>query len=194
VNERRHPRSNPVSRPPPTITALAAHGLPRRRHRTAGKVSSGPDHHRHVTADDRGPVADVSKSGLQGYQLWSSQAERGGRPARPPASSWTCSTTASTPNQTATDYTRLISQGQGETCCSARFSSAPQRAGLGHRRPPRECCTVEPSGGAATLFTRGLHPTCSSPSPATTTSEAGPVRGLDRLAAGQPAAGHRPRT
>jgi len=56
-----------------------------------------------------GPVADVSKSGLQGYQLWSSQLNAAGGLLGHQLKLDVLDD-GFDPNQTATDYTRLISQ------------------------------------------------------------------------------------
>ena len=100
-----------------------------------------------------GPVADVSKSGYQGYELWASQvnADGGllGRQVR-----LDMLDDGFDPNQTAADYTRLISQdhvdlllGTFSSLLNAPASAVAARQGMLY---------VEPSGGAATLFTRGF--------------------------------------
>jgi len=100
-----------------------------------------------------GPVADVSKSGYQGYELWAAQvnADGGllGRQLR-----LDMLDDGFDPNQTAADYTRLISQdhvnlllGTFSSLLNAPASAIAARQGMLY---------VEPSGGAATLFTRGF--------------------------------------
>src|SRR5215467_11413054 len=100
-----------------------------------------------------GPVADVSKSGYQGYELWASQVNASGgllgRQVRLDVLD-----DGFDPNQTAADYTRLISQdhvnlllGTFSSLLNAPASAIAARQGMLY---------VEPSGGAATLFTRGF--------------------------------------
>src|SRR5215469_2730859 len=100
-----------------------------------------------------GPVADVSKSGYQGYKLWASQVNASGgllgRQVR-----LDMLDDGFDPNQTAADYTRLISQdhvnlllGTFSSLLNAPASAVAARQGMLY---------VEPSGGAATLFTRGF--------------------------------------
>jgi branched-chain amino acid transport system substrate-binding protein len=100
-----------------------------------------------------GPVADVSKSGYQGYELWASQVNASGgllgRQVR-----LDMLDDGFDPNQTAADYTRLISQdhvnlvlGTFSSLLNAPASAVAARQGMLY---------VEPSGGAATLFTRGF--------------------------------------
>jgi branched-chain amino acid transport system substrate-binding protein len=100
-----------------------------------------------------GPVADVSKSGYQGYKLWASQvnAEGGllGRQVK-----LVVLDDGFDPNQTAADYTRLISQDRVNLLLGT-FSSllnAPASA-IAARQ---QMLYVEPSGGSASLFTRGF--------------------------------------
>jgi branched-chain amino acid transport system substrate-binding protein len=100
-----------------------------------------------------GPVADVSKSGYQGYELWAGQVNASGgllgRQVR-----LDMLDDGFDPNQTAADYTRLISQdhvdlllGTFSSLLNAPASAIAARQGMLY---------VEPSGGAATLFTRGF--------------------------------------
>jgi branched-chain amino acid transport system substrate-binding protein len=100
-----------------------------------------------------GPVADVSKSGYQGYQLWASQLNAaGGLLGR--QVSLKVLDDGFDPNQTATDYTRLISQDHVDLLLGT-FSSllnAPASAIAARQR----MLYVEPSGGTASLFTRGF--------------------------------------
>ena len=118
----------------------------------AGSASSGP-----ITIGMSlpmtGPVADVSKSGYQGYELWASQVNAAGgllgRKVR-----LDMLDDGFDPNQTAADYTRLISQdhvnhllGTFSSLLNAPASAVAARQGMLY---------VEPSGGAATLFTRGF--------------------------------------
>jgi len=100
-----------------------------------------------------GPVADVSRSGYQGYKLWASQvnAEGGllGRQVK-----LVVLDDGFDPNQTAADYTRLISQDRVNLLLGT-FSSllnAPASA-IAARQ---QMLYVEPSGGSASLFTRGF--------------------------------------
>ena len=118
----------------------------------AGSASSGP-----ITIGMSlpmtGPVADVSKSGYQGYELWASQVNAAGgllgRKVR-----LDMLDDGFDPNQAAADYTRLISQdhvnlllGTFSSLLNAPASAVAARQGMLY---------VEPSGGAATLFTRGF--------------------------------------
>lgn len=147
------------------ITALAATACSSSAS-TAGKVSSGP-----ITIGMSlpmtGPVADVSKSGLQGYQLWSSQLNAAGGLLGHQLKLDVLDD-GFDPNQTATDYTRLISQdrvnlllGTFSSLLNAPASAIAARQGMLY---------VEPSGGAATLFTRGFTNLFFA-QPGTTTSE-----------------------
>src|SRR3984885_14426092 len=101
-----------------------------------------------------GPVADVSKSGYQGYELWASQVNAaGGLLGRQVKLDMLDD--GFDPNQTAADYTRLISQDHVSLLLGT-FSSllnAPASAIAARQR----MLYVEPSGGAATLFTRGFN-------------------------------------
>jgi branched-chain amino acid transport system substrate-binding protein len=100
-----------------------------------------------------GPVADVSKSGYQGYELWASQVNAsGGLLGRPVKLDMLDD--GFDPNQTAADYTRLISQDHVNLLLGT-FSSllnAPASAVAARQN----MLYVEPSGGASTLFTRGF--------------------------------------
>ena len=161
---RRHPRSIRYLAAA-AITALAATACSSAAS-TAGKVSSGP-----ITIGMSlpmtGPVADVSKSGLQGYQLWSSQLNAAGGLLGHQLKLDVLDD-GFDPNQTATDYTRLISQdrvnlllGTFSSLLNAPASAIAARQGMLY---------VEPSGGAATLFTRGFTNLFFA-QPGTTTSE-----------------------
>jgi branched-chain amino acid transport system substrate-binding protein len=161
---RRHPRSIRYLAAA-TITALAATACASSAS-TAGKVSSGP-----ITIGMSlpmtGPVADVSKSGLQGYQLWSSQLNAAGGLLGHQLKLDVLDD-GFDPNQTATDYTRLISQdrvnlllGTFSSLLNAPASAIAARQGMLY---------VEPSGGAASLFTRGFTNLFFA-QPGTTTSE-----------------------
>jgi len=100
-----------------------------------------------------GPVADVSKSGYRGYELWASQVNAsGGLLGRQVKLDMLDN--GFNPNQTVADYTRLISQdhvnlllGTFSSLLNAPASAVAARQGMLY---------VEPSGGAATLFTRGF--------------------------------------
>src|ERR1700753_1762335 len=100
-----------------------------------------------------GPVADVSKSGYQGYELWASQVNAaGGLLGRQVKLDMLHDAFA--PTQTAAAYTRLISQDHVSLLLGT-FSSllnAPASAIAARQR----MLYVEPSGGAATMFTRGF--------------------------------------
>jgi branched-chain amino acid transport system substrate-binding protein len=161
---RRHPRSIRYLAAA-SITALAATACSSSAS-TAGKVSSGP-----ITIGMSlpmtGPVADVSKSGLQGYQLWSSQLNAAGGLLGHQLK-LNVLDDGFDPNQTATDYTRLISQdkvnlllGTFSSLLNAPASAIAARQGMLY---------VEPSGGASTLFTRGFTNLFFA-QPGTTTSE-----------------------
>jgi ABC-type branched-subunit amino acid transport system substrate-binding protein len=147
---RRHPRSISYLAAA-SIAALAATACSSSAS-TAGKVSSGP-----ITIGMSlpmtGPVADVSKSGLQGYQLWSSQLNAAGGLLGHQLKLDVLDD-GFDPNQTATDYTRLISQdkvnlllGTFSSLLNAPASAIAARQGMLY---------VEPSGGVASLFTRGF--------------------------------------
>jgi branched-chain amino acid transport system substrate-binding protein len=135
------------------LTAVAACGsTASNAGSTTGSASSGP-----VTIGMSlpmtGPVADVSKSGYQGYELWASQVNAaGGLLGRQVKLDMLDD--GFDPNQTAADYTRLISQdhvnlllGTFSSLLNAPASAVAARQGMLY---------VEPSGGAATLFTRGF--------------------------------------
>jgi branched-chain amino acid transport system substrate-binding protein len=100
-----------------------------------------------------GAVADVAKSGYQGYKLWAAQVNAsGGLLGRNVALD--VLDNGFDPNQTGTDYTRLISQHKVDLLLGT-FSSllnAPASA-IAARQ---QMLYVEPSGGAASLFTRGF--------------------------------------
>src|SRR5215472_5647232 len=134
------------------VTTVAACGSTASTGSHAGSASSGP-----ITIGMSlpmtGPVADVSKSGYQGYELWASQVNAGGgllgRQVK-----LDMLDDGFDPNQTAADYTRLISQdhvnlllGTFSSLLNAPASAVVARQGMLY---------VEPSGGAATLFTRGF--------------------------------------
>jgi branched-chain amino acid transport system substrate-binding protein len=135
-----------------TVTAVAACGSTSSSGSAAGQASSGP-----ITIGMSlpmtGPVADVSKSGYQGYELWASQVNAdGGLLGRKVKLDMLDD--GFDPNQTAADYTRLISQdhvnlllGTFSSLLNAPASAIAARQGMLY---------VEPSGGAATLFTRGF--------------------------------------
>ena len=161
---RRHPRSIRYLAAA-SLTALAATACASSAS-TAGKVSSGP-----ITIGMSlpmtGPVADVSKSGLQGYQLWSSQLNAAGGLLGHQLKLDVLDD-GFDPNQTATDYTRLISQdrvnlllGTFSSLLNAPASAIAARQGMLY---------VEPSGGDASLFTRGFTNLFFA-QPGTTTSE-----------------------
>jgi branched-chain amino acid transport system substrate-binding protein len=100
-----------------------------------------------------GPVADVSKSGLQGYQLWAAQQNvKGGLLGR--QIKLDVLDDGFDPNQAGADYTRLISQdhvdlllGTFSSLLNAPASAIAARQGMLY---------VEPSGGSAALFARGF--------------------------------------
>ena len=134
------------------VTTVAACGSAASSGSAAGQASSGP-----ITIGMSlpmtGPVADVSKPGYQGYELWASQVNAAGgllgRQVR-----LDMLDDGFDPNQTAADYTRLISQdhvnlllGTFSSLLNAPASAIAARQGMLY---------VEPSGGAATLFTRGF--------------------------------------
>ena len=135
-----------------TVTAVAACGSAASSGSAAGQASAGP-----ITIGMSlpmtGPVADVSKSGYQGYELWATQVNAdGGLLGRKVKLDMLDD--GFDPNQTAADYTRLISQdhvnlllGTFSSLLNAPASAIAARQGMLY---------VEPSGGAATLFTRGF--------------------------------------
>lgn len=100
-----------------------------------------------------GPVADVSKSGYEGYQLWADDVNAaGGLLSRPVKLD--VLDNGFEPTQAGTDYTRLISQDKVElllgtfsSLLNAPASAIAARQGMLY---------VEPSGGSASLFTRGF--------------------------------------
>jgi branched-chain amino acid transport system substrate-binding protein len=100
-----------------------------------------------------GPVADVSKSGYEGYRLWASQVNSsGGMLGR--KVKLEVLDDGFEPNQSGSNYTRLISQskvdlllGTFSSLLNAPDSAIAARQGMLY---------VEPSGGAPTLFTRGF--------------------------------------
>lgn len=100
-----------------------------------------------------GPVADVSKSGLQGYQLWQSDVNAaGGLLGR--QVTLKVLDDGFEPTQAGADYTRLISQDKVDLLLGT-FSSllnAPVSAIAARQR----MLYIEPSGGSAALFTRGF--------------------------------------
>jgi branched-chain amino acid transport system substrate-binding protein len=100
-----------------------------------------------------GSAADVAKAGYQGYQLWAAQANAsGGLLGR--QVKLDVLDDGNDPNQTGTDYTRLISQDRVNLLLGT-FSSllnAPASA-IAARE---QMLYVEPSGGDATLFQRGF--------------------------------------
>jgi branched-chain amino acid transport system substrate-binding protein len=100
-----------------------------------------------------GPVADVSKSGYQGYQLWASKVnDAGGLLGR--NVQLDVLDDGFEPNQTGSNYTRLISQdkvdlllGTFSSLLNAPASAIAARQGMLY---------IEPSGGSASLFNRGF--------------------------------------
>jgi branched-chain amino acid transport system substrate-binding protein len=100
-----------------------------------------------------GPVADVSKSGYEGYRLWASRVNAtGGLLGR--KVKLNVLDDGFEPNQNASNYTRLISRdkvdlllGTFSSLLNAPASAIAARQGMLY---------VEPSGGAPTLFTRGF--------------------------------------
>jgi branched-chain amino acid transport system substrate-binding protein len=100
-----------------------------------------------------GPAADVAKAGYQGYELWAAQVNAaGGLLGR--QVKLDVLDDGMDPNQTTTDYTRLIGQDHVNLLLGT-FSSllnAPASAVAARN----QMLYVEPSGGAATLFQRGF--------------------------------------
>jgi branched-chain amino acid transport system substrate-binding protein len=100
-----------------------------------------------------GPVADNSKSGYQGYKLWAAQVNgNGGLLGR--KVTLDVLDDGFEPNQAGSDYTRLISQdkvdlllGTFSSLLNAPASAIAARQGMLY---------IEPSGGSASLFTRGF--------------------------------------
>jgi branched-chain amino acid transport system substrate-binding protein len=100
-----------------------------------------------------GPVADVSKSGYEGYKLWAAQINRqGGLLGR--KVTLDVLDDGFEPSASASNYTRLISHdkvdlllGTFSSLLNAPDSAIAARQGMLY---------VEPSGGAPTLFTRGF--------------------------------------
>jgi branched-chain amino acid transport system substrate-binding protein len=100
-----------------------------------------------------GSAADVAKAGYQGYELWASQVNAaGGLLGR--QVKLDVLDDGMDPNQTTTDYTRLISQDHVNLLLGT-FSSllnAPASAVAARN----QMLYVEPSGGDASLFQRGF--------------------------------------
>jgi branched-chain amino acid transport system substrate-binding protein len=100
-----------------------------------------------------GSQADVAKSGYQGYKLWAAQVNAaGGLLGR--QVQLDVLDDGFDPNQTGSDYTRLISQDKVNLLLGT-FSSllnAPASAIAARQH----MVYVEPSGGSASLFTRGF--------------------------------------
>lgn len=100
-----------------------------------------------------GPVADVSKSGYQGYKAWAAQVNAsGGLLGR--QIKLDVLDDGFDPNQNGSNYTRLISQnkvdlllGTFSSLLNAPASAIAARQGMLY---------IEPSGGAASLFKRGF--------------------------------------
>jgi ABC-type branched-subunit amino acid transport system substrate-binding protein len=100
-----------------------------------------------------GPVADVSKSGYEGYRLWAEQVNAaGGLLGR--KVQLDVLDDGFEPNQCGANYTRLISQdkvdlllGTFSSLLNAPASAIAARQGMLY---------IEPSGGSASLFTRGF--------------------------------------
>lgn len=150
MNERRYPR--PISRlVAAAIAALALSACSsagsQNQAQTSGPLTIG------MSLPMTGPVADVSKSGYQGYELWASQVNAsGGLLGR--HVKLVVLDDGFDPNQTAADYTRLISQDRVNLLLGT-FSSllnAPASAIAARQK----MLYVEPSGGSAALFTRGF--------------------------------------
>jgi branched-chain amino acid transport system substrate-binding protein len=100
-----------------------------------------------------GAVADVSKAGYQGYQLWAEQLNAGGGLLGRQVNLDVLDN-GFDPNQAGSDYTRLISQNKVDLLLGT-FSSllnAPASA-IAARQ---QMLYIEPSGGAASLFSRGF--------------------------------------
>lgn len=100
-----------------------------------------------------GPVADVSKSGYEGYKYWAAQVNAtGGLLGR--KVKFDVLDNGFEPNQAGSDYTRLISKdkvdlllGTFSSLLNAPASAIAARQGMLY---------IEPSGGSAKLFTRGF--------------------------------------
>jgi branched-chain amino acid transport system substrate-binding protein len=100
-----------------------------------------------------GPVADVSKSGYEGYKVWASQINAaGGLLGR--KVQFTVLDDGFQPSQSGSNYTRLISQdkvdlllGTFSSLLNAPDSAIAARQGMLY---------IEPSGGSASLFSRGF--------------------------------------
>jgi branched-chain amino acid transport system substrate-binding protein len=100
-----------------------------------------------------GPVADVSKSGYEGYKLWAAEVNAtGGLLGR--QVQLDVLDDGFEPNQCGANYTRLISQdkvdlllGTFSSLLNAPASAIAARQGMLY---------IEPSGGSASLFTRGF--------------------------------------
>jgi len=100
-----------------------------------------------------GEVADVAKSGYEGYQQWAAQVNASGGLLRRQVQ-LVVHDDGFQPAQAGSDYTRLISQdkvdlllGTFSSLLNAPASAIAERQGFLY---------VEPSGGSASLFTRGF--------------------------------------
>jgi branched-chain amino acid transport system substrate-binding protein len=100
-----------------------------------------------------GPVADVSKSGYEGYQLWAANANAtGGLLGR--KVKLNVLDDGFDPNQGASNYLRLITQDKVDLLLGT-FSSL-MNASASAVAARQQMLYVEPSGGTASLFTRGF--------------------------------------
>jgi len=151
-----------------------------RRDRDVERIGVRSADDRHVVAAHR-PERRRGEGGLQGYKLWANQINAsGGLLGR--QLKLDVLDDGFDPNQTGTDYTRLISQDKVDLLLGT-FSSllnAPASA-IAARQ---QMLYVEPSGGAASLFTVASR-TCSSRS-RHHGDPAQPVRPVGRVAAGEP--------
>src|SRR5258706_5365272 len=100
-----------------------------------------------------GPVADVSKSGIEGYQLWAADINASGGLLGRPVELKVLDN-GFDHAQVSTDYTRLISDEKVDLLLGtfSSFLNGPASAVAARQK----MLYVEPSGGASSLFEQGF--------------------------------------
>ena len=100
-----------------------------------------------------GPVADVSKSGIEGYQLWAADVNASGGLLGHPVELKVLDN-GFDQAQVSTDYTRLISDDKVDLLLGtfSSFLNGPASAVAARQK----MLYVEPSGGASSLFEQGF--------------------------------------